>query len=658
MNSIRNMAVLRLLSRLSGEGARFRFLFLSMLPFGVLISFLPYYPPSFRIPTVCLGIAWILISFFRSRFALFLLFASLPLFGNHPGGRFMEIFDFLSVVWILGVFFRNKRADTRVLIFLKSRTGLACLGLIFTGVLGTFWQLGIWKDWEHYRLSPYFFFRSGELEPFFPFKIVFSTFVSVLLFLCIGATENKPASRIGKTAIAGVTTGFAISVVLGIGEFLSPKISSILDFYHIWLGGYVDRDLPHRLIPFLSDFKSHSIQSLFWNRSWFGMYLVACSPFVFLAIRSLVKKRSSNLRKFLLLPVPVFFTIFVLVGARGPFFSLFVGGLFFMLLRLFAYRKGFRFGKEFAVFTVLTAISLSVLFPLVFAKTEILPGFGEERKELFSAGLFLFEESPVFGWGMESYGWANEQVLKEEGVGTRLHSTHNQILQIAVGTGVSGLFLYLFLWGGAIYRGIYFATKKKGGSHRILVSAALGIFVYSWFQEWFFLRSTQILFWILLLSLNGKRRAKSLGPRVYIPVIFLLIVSALPFFGKPLSRFGTFFPPDRIGESYILEGEGSLKIGSPGRILLGSDLGFQQEGADKKRIFRYTIPEKKAVVLELKSGETREIVLPVGILEWDCRIDSMPETSTPYSWKESLWGPALDPEPRKLCLRFSRKNGL
>ncbi|WP_167880138.1 O-antigen ligase family protein [Leptospira fletcheri] len=572
----------------------------------------------------------------------------------------MEIFDFLSVVWILGVFFRSRRADTRVLTFLKSRTGLVCLGLIFTGVLGTFWQPEIWKDWEHYHLSPYFFFRSGELEPFFPFRTVFSTFVSVILFLCIGVTEKKPALRIGNTVIAGVTTGFAISIVLGIGEFLSPKISLILDFYHIWLGGYVDRDLSHRVLPLVPDFQSRSIQSLFWNRSWFGMYLVACSPFVFLAIRSFVKKGSSNLRKFFLVlfPIPVFFAIFVLVGARGPFFSLFVGGLLFSVLQFFAHRKRFPFGTEFALFTVVTAISLSVLFPLVFAKTEFFPGLGEERKELFSAGLLLLQESPVFGWGMESYGWANEQVLKEEGEGTRLHSTHNQILQIAVGTGLSGLFLYLFLWGGALYRGIRFATKKRGGAHRILVSAALGIFVYSWFQEWFFLRSTQILFWILLLSLNGKRRGGAIGPKIYVPIILCLTVLGLPFFGQPLSRFGTFFPPDRISESYILEGEGSMKIGSPGRIFLGGDLGFRQEGADRKRIFRYTIQEKKTAVLELEPGETREIVLSVGILRWDCSIDSMSATSAPYFRKTDLLGPALDPEPRKLCLRFSRKDSL
>ncbi|EQA37480.1 O-antigen ligase [Leptospira inadai serovar Lyme str. 10] len=625
-----------------------------------LFSFLFYYPLSFRFPIIGCAFLWIGICFLKPMSGLFLLFAVLPLFGNHPGGRFMEIADFLLLTWLCGAYYNAKRADARILIFFKSIGGMLSGGFVFAGFLGLFFQPDIVRDWEHYRTNPFFFFRSGELEPMYPVKMILVTISIYLLFVLAGAlNREKGGFRIPTVLFGGLLTGFSATFILGYLEFIFPKVSGWLDFYHIWLGGYVDRNVPHSVLPFrFSD--DRSIQSLFWNRSWYAMYLIACLPFAALSLTAFIKKGRSAVFgyniSFLLISCLVFgfgFTL-VLVGARGAILAFGVSIFCFLSISVLSLKKDGKFGRTLALRTTLVLLCLALLFPFLFAKGLGFLSGGEERKELFSAGILLSSYSPIFGGGMESYAWGNEHFLKGIDKGSRLHSSHNQFLQVLSGEGVFGLFFFCALWGTAIVRGIRFSIGNKGIVHRIILSSLLGIFAYSCVQEWFFLRAIQIPFWILILSITGKRRATA---REFKFIVFLfcgLLVAALYLSGKKTSRFGTFFPPDRPGESYLLEGSGWMKISAPRKMILEADFPFLQEATNRKRILKLSNNDSEERVIHLEPRMKLEFSILPGELKWVCEVEDGPEIDERLNFFQRLLSKQVeDPEPRKICLKFS-----
>lgn len=572
----------------------------------------------------------------------------------------MEIMDFLLLTWLCGAYYNAKRADTRILIFFKSVGGMLSGGFVFAGLLGLFFQPDILRDWEHYRINPFFFFRSGELEPMYPLKMILVTISIYLLFVLAGAlNREKGGFRIPTIVFGGLLTGFTVAFILGYLEFIFPQVTGWLDFYHIWLGGYVDRNVPHSVTPFhLSD--GRSVQSFFWNRSWYAMYLIACLPFAALYLTVFFRKRRFEVFgyniSFLLISCLVsgFGFTLVLVGARGAALAFGVTVFSFLSITVLSLTKNGVFARTFPLRTTLVLLCLALLFPFLFAKGFGFPSGGEERKELYSAGILLSSYSPIFGGGMESYAWGNEHFLKGIGKGTRLHSSHNQFLQVLSGEGIFGLFFFCAIWGIAIFRGIRFSLKKKGLIHRVIISSLLGIFAYSWLQEWFFLRAIQIPFWILILSMIGKRRTKISEFKFIIFVFCGLLVAAIYFSGKKTTRYGTFFPPDRTGESYILEGSGWMKISAPGKMILEADFPFLQEASNQKRILKFSNNGFEERIISLEPGMKLEFPIFPGELSWICQVEHGTGIDERRNFFQRLLSKQVeDPEPRKICLKFS-----
>lgn len=574
----------------------------------------------------------------------------------------MEIMDFLLLTWLCGAYSTVKRADARILIFFKSIGGMLSVGFVFAGLLGLLFQPDILTDLEHYRINPFFFFRSGELEPMYPLKMILVTISIYLLFVLAGAFKREKGDfRIPTVLFGGLLTGFSVTLIIGYLEFIFPTVSNWLDLYHIWLGGYVDRNIPHSVLSFhLSG--SRSIQSLFWNRSWYAMYLIACLPFGALYLTNFFRRRrfiafGYNISFLLISSLLLGFgyTLF-LIGARGAFIAFGITVFGFLSMTVLSLKKDSGFSRVFALRTTGLLLCLALLFPFLFAKEFGFLSGGEERKELFSAGILLSSYSPIFGGGMESYAWGNEHFLKGVDKGTRLHSSHNQFLQVLSGEGIFGLFFFCALWGIAFYRGIRFSISKKGLIHRVIISSFLGIFAYSWLQEWFFLRAIQIPFWILLLSMIGKRRATVREFKLFLYVFCGLLVAAVFFAGKKTSRYGTFFPPDRIGESYLLEGKGWMEISASGKILLEADFPFLQESANQKRILKFSNNDSEARVIHIEPKMKVEFPIFPGELNWVCEADTGDEKRTGERrnfFQRLLSERVEDPEPRKICLKFS-----
>lgn len=119
-------------------------------------------------------------------------------------------------------------------------------------------------------------------------------------------------------------------------------------------------------------------------------------------------------------------------------------------------------------------------------------------------------KSPLIGTGFESYGWNNEKFLKPLGIGTQFHMAHNQIMQVFSGQGIPGVLIYLLLIiysiKNLIIRGDDFFYKQK----LPFLSGLMGVFIYTNFQEWFYIKPVYLIFWILLMISFTLKEKKSI----------------------------------------------------------------------------------------------------------------------------------------------------
>ncbi|MCB1166993.1 MAG: hypothetical protein KDK33_12605 [Leptospiraceae bacterium] len=79
----------------------------------------------------------------------------------------------------------------------------------------------------------------------------------------------------------------------------------------------------------------------------------------------------------------------------------------------------------------------------------------EERAELHRSGLEIFLQFPVFGGGVESFGFYNDLILRGAGYQRIYSSTHNFLLQLGGGMGLTGILTIAFC------RSVPFAMQRK-----------------------------------------------------------------------------------------------------------------------------------------------------------------------------------------------------
>jgi O-antigen ligase len=157
------------------------------------------------------------------------------------------------------------------------------------------------------------------------------------------------------------------------------------------------------------------------------------------------ERRSAIARTLLLLLIPLFVTTLILTKSRGGLLALIAG-----LGALSAQRIGFR--KSLLAGIVLVPVGLALIGGRqADLGTAISGGTGKSRTELWSEGLQLFRQAPLFGIGKGEY---------DEEVG---QVAHNSFLHC---------FTELGLFGGAFFLGAFwfalwglFAAGAKGGLH-------------------------------------------------------------------------------------------------------------------------------------------------------------------------------------------------
>jgi hypothetical protein len=164
---------------------------------------------------------------------------------------------------------------------------------------------------------------------------------------------------------------------------------------------------------------------------------------ILLSLHGLTEVRRGGARWLWLGPLGILFYAFSLTQSRGGFLAL-LGGLFAFLLTRFGCRTTLG----------LAALLLPALFiTLAGRQTDISAGSGtgQERIQIWSDGLLLFRDAPLFGVGMNEF---------EKLVG---HVAHNSYLQALVELGLFGGTLFL----GAVFLAVMNLHRAKTGGCEI-----------------------------------------------------------------------------------------------------------------------------------------------------------------------------------------------
>lgn len=472
--------------------SRFIILFFSLFFVSSILKNYPGIYTSTIIIALCLLLLVLTIVNTINGF-LFILFIT-PFFGNHPGGKFLEIFDMLLLLWISIAFFTIKNFKRLTFI-----SGFEWLFLL-SGLLSILVNSDLLYDILHSFINTptiFHIFSAGEWNPLYSLKMLFTTLFCITSVLILYNIYLEDGIGVIKKIIYVIAVTLFITVLTGMLEAYVPIIKSSLNKCHILIDGYVDlyQPLPLGVLTYLQ--RPLSVQSFFWNRGWFATFLIAALPFVHVIVITYLHDSVRLLRyKWFIGALYAFFLFyfFILIGARGALLGFCTSVFVFIFITIA--KEHFISKLKFIIPGLL--IIILILTPSLHVYTEQNIIYDSGRIEYFNAGIEIFKKNTFLGCGLEGFGIYNGKYLVPAGKGTIAGTAHNQLLQVASGQGLAGVLVYLSM----IYYVLFSLIKSIPGKKKYitpLLSGFIGILVYSSFQEWFYLRSVQLLWWLLIM---------------------------------------------------------------------------------------------------------------------------------------------------------------
>ncbi|MEQ8352781.1 MAG: O-antigen ligase family protein [Leptospiraceae bacterium] len=422
-------------------------------------------------------------------------------FGNHPGGRFVEIYCFALIQTPVWIWLHESRIKNSIQAPpLGNPIVLAACLLSVISFSGAYYLV---EAFEGYKLLPFHFLSSRDWLPHYSVLIALLTgsiSYSVWKGLCHASRLTGQGRRL---MVLALLIGPALVMAVGLIEAWFPGMAGALDSLHIRLGGYVERSYNHfpilmNLSPALTD----SPNSLFWNRSWLSVYLVSCLPLVGLALALLPNSGIPSNRRVNVCSALMFITIIylqLLIGSRAGLLATFFFVIIFFLSGVRPISSRASLGL---LLLALGILSLLLPFAAYFSWPQQILGV---RAELFRSGLELLSVFPVSGGGVESFGFWNDLILRSEGFQRTYSSSHNFLLQIGVGYGIPGIIALGSLYFLTFHRLIETInsqneTNVRIVSARIILAGLASIILYGSFQEWWYIRVVQLNWWIAVLG--------------------------------------------------------------------------------------------------------------------------------------------------------------
>lgn len=495
--------------------------FKSLLALAFIIpsfNLLPYYPLNFRYLFLIILIVWILILLFIPKRLFFILPWLLIFQGNHPGGRFIEFGNYIIIISAIYFAFETLEKAKSI-----NKTPIKILIILILPIITNLHSI---QDWEHYRINLYHFLSSSELEPFFSLNR-FLLFLGFSILIFVGLSRLSYRKYLQK----GIITSFLFLCCIAFLEWSFSYVQVSLDNFQIWISSYTDRHINH----FSSIGILTSVKSLFWNRSWFSMYIISSLPM----LAYFYKNHSFSLISKSLI-FSVLTVLLLAIGSRGAMFS------FFLAIVTAIFISKLPNNKSKSLLPILYIV-FSIFYP--FVVIYLFPNVDIARKDHLISGIEAFKLAPLSGFGLDSYGWVNENYLRGLNLASKFHSTHNDYLNFLIGNGILLFSVYIL-----IHVKILNFFKK----YNFISVGVLSIFLYKNFQEWTYINSVFFPFLFLVILVFRKFQFSDLY--FFIAIIILLIGSLWKPFDFPVG-YGMYRNP-LDGTFTILEGRYKLDIDS------------------------------------------------------------------------------------------------
>lgn len=457
----------------------------------------------------------------RPIWGCYLVFFAIPFFGNHPGGRFMEIINIpvaASVVGLTVRAWRQRRPPPSGLLWWAAAAYVASAGVALVPTLPGL--IRRWVEINDFGLTVIEALSAAEADP------LYSVASCVVLALAVAwaAAMAWAAPGVGfvKNTFRSVAAAFFVVLILG-----------ALDFH-----GVVDLQRYLLLLDNRS-FAKLGFQSIFWNPGWFAWFFTMA----FAIVVALSCLERGILRAAISTGLLIAYVYFLFNRQRGGFLALHAGLIFsgvYAMTRSGAYRRlaGWRIACGLVVGAATITLIVSMLWHradvFISAKRLLASPVDPVRSSLTRAALAIWSHAPFLGVGEGLFAWRFREFIPSERYPFEFGDAHSTWLQILATRGLMGLAIYVVLLGMIIWHETR-ALRSAEADRRYVslgVLAFLVIFVaYSFTQYMFYLPAIQIFFWGTVASLmivaptSPAPRARAAG-LVLFPILVAAVVVA------------------------------------------------------------------------------------------------------------------------------------
>jgi len=477
---------------------------------------------------LCAGAGWVLLCARRLEWTAWLLVAGLPIFGARPGDLVTNFQDCL-IVGVAAV--SLMRFPLRFGRPCPPLAGWVLVGVALLSLLANagrcFYPLRPLHQ-DNVTRNLFFMFAgswdihigAGEWFMLLNMLLVARCWYRLLAERPLRGGQNGPSGRLRpEDFAAAVTVGFLAVLVLGYLEYFLPSVHGIVEAWQLRLYDFSDDTVNRWPLPaFLVSpvGPEVSMKSFFGNRGWFGQYLIAAGP---VAMAWVAAKRAAWRRVCLGMLLGAWVLAVYLCGARAAALAA-VAGIVLLLLTLLLVRVSWRRRLKSSIAQWVIWLALVSLVPLPGLIYAVGPDWAwldpHYRDIEWDKAVRLVRAHPWLGVGYETFGHAARTIEPPRGGPPQAVyiTPHNLFAQTAACTGLGGLLCVLLLFRVPIRAWTQFVARARlsppeGASPQGtgLAFAFAMIFVCGFAQEWFYIRSLSLFFWLglaLLCALNPK----------------------------------------------------------------------------------------------------------------------------------------------------------
>lgn len=461
-------------------------------------------------------IIFIAFAFFTSKkpkYTISAFICLLPLLGQHPTYPNNTIFFVILLSLIVGLIFYKNSAILHITPFVI--ISILFLFMCALSILPYAYEL---INFLYYFYSPSQWIQQIIDSPAEKNLITIRNIFTYIMWITFILLLIK--KEIIKKITYSIPYFFCISITF-------YNLIGLLDFFNI-----INLD-NIRPITFPSE---HRLQSIFWHPAWSAEYSSMIIPFFIVFLKN---KKSKIKFYFYLIMLWLNIVSIILTFQRGGLVAVISLFILWVLFEIKIKKESMLIiTSALVVFLILSIITVYKLEPNLFKQKFINKLLENNRTWYWSTALDMYQQSPLLGLGLDSYGW---RYLYFRPIGNQgyvyLHGTaHNQYFQFLAGIGTFGLLSYLLLYLYCLINS-YKNFKKSLSPIDLAIFLAISIFgIYSLYQEMFYNLCIGTLFWLVvtLMHINSYYKIQHLSSS-YIKLILIIVIIQLIFFQSILA---------------------------------------------------------------------------------------------------------------------------